>query len=219
MTLLLLVRHALTDATGSRLTGREPGHHLSETGRGQAEALAGRLRKIPLAAVYASPLERCVETARAIADGRGGSVEIEPALVEIGYGRWTGRPLAQLARTALWKQVQAAPSSVRFPGGESLVEAQRRSVAALDALVARHPRRIVAAVTHADVIRLVLAHYAGIHLDLFQRLTVAPASVSAVALGAGAPRILKVNDTGSLDELATARRRHRRAPTRRGMRG
>jgi probable phosphoglycerate mutase len=102
--------------------------------------------------------------------------------------------------------VQRTPSAVRFPDGETLVEVQHRSVAELDRVSAAHPKQIVAAVTHADVIRLALAHYAGIHLDLYQRLVVGPASVTAVVVGDGAPRIVRVNDVGSLADLVPSRR-------------
>jgi probable phosphomutase (TIGR03848 family) len=214
VTLLLLVRHALTEATGRRLSGNAPGHHLSAAGRSQAEALAERLRPLRLAAVYSSPIERCVETAEAVAAPRGVPVHGERDLREVEYGRWTGRPLAQLARTALWKRLQQHPSGVRFPDGESLDEVQTRAARALDAIAARHPRGIVAAVTHADVIRLALAHYSGIHLDLYQRLIVSPASVTAIALGDRIPRIVRTNDTGSLDDLGVrARRPVASAPT------
>jgi probable phosphoglycerate mutase len=207
VTLLLLVRHALTDVTGRRLSGSTPGIHLSEQGRIQAKDLAERLAPIRLAALYASPLERCVETAEAIAEPRDMEVHPMAALEEVGYGAWTGKSFAQLTRTALWKKVQHAPSSVRFPGGETLVEAQVRAVTALEALAARHPKATVAVVSHADIIRLSLAHLAGVHIDLFQRIIVSPASVSAVLLGDRIPRILRMNDTGSLADLATGTRR------------
>ena len=209
MALLLLVRHAVTEATGRRLSGSTPGIHLSPEGEAQAERLAERLAALRLDAVYASPLERCVETARAIAQPRRLLVRPIPELEEVGYGRWTGRSLAQLTRTALWKKVQQSPSSVRFPGGETLVEAQRRGVSALEMLAARHQTGTVAAVSHADLIRLALAHYAGVHIDLFQRIVVSPASVSAVLLGDRIPRILRVNDTGSLEDLVLRARRGR----------
>lgn len=212
MGLLLLIRHALTQATGKRLSGRTPGIHLSVEGRHQAEHLAGRLASLPLAAVYASPLERCLETAEAIAIPRGLAVRRVPELAEVDYGRWTGRSMPQLVRTTLWKKVQQAPSSVTFPEGEGLIDAQRRSVAALEEIAGRHPRSVVAVVSHADVIRLMLAHYAGLHIDLFQRLIVSPASVSAVALGDRIPRIVRMNDTGALDDLT----RRTSPPRRRG---
>ena len=201
MTLFLLIRHAVTDVTGKRLSGRLPGIHLSPAGREQAARLAERLRPLPIRRIYASPLERCVETAEAIAGGAHLPVHHLPELLEVSYGRWSGRPLAQLARTRLWTRIQQAPSAVRFPDGETLSEVQRRSVAALDQIADRGGQGPIAVVTHADVIRLVLAHYAGVHIDLFQRIVVGPASVSAVALGDRIPRILRVNDTGSLEDL------------------
>jgi probable phosphoglycerate mutase len=209
VTLLLLVRHAVTDVTGRRLSGSTPGIHLSEQGRLQAKDLAERLAPLRIAAVFASPLERCMETAEVIAEPRGLTVERVAALEEVGYGAWTGKTLTQLSRTALWKRVQNAPSSIRFPGGETLVEAQVRGVTALEAIAARHPRGTVAAVSHADIIRLSLAHFAGVHIDLFQRLIVSPASVSAVLLGDRVPRIIRTNDTGSLDDLAVRARPRR----------
>ena len=210
MALVLLIRHALTEATGRRLSGTTPGIHLSAEGKAQAAQLAERLEAVPLKAVYSSPLERCRETAETVASPRALDVVSVPDLIEVGYGRWTGRPLAQLARTALWKRVQQSPSSIRFPDGESLTEVQRRGADAVDAIAARHPRDTVAVVSHADVIRLLLAHYAGVHVDLFQRLIVSPVSVSAVLLGDRVPRILRMNDTGTLDDLV------RRAAAKRG---
>jgi len=202
VTLLLLIRHALTDATGKRLSGRTRGIHLSEAGRDQALRLAERLEPLPISAVYASPLERCVETARPFAAARGLDVRIEPRLIEVAYGAWTGRSMGQLTRTTLWKQVQSSPSSVRFPDGESLSEVQQRSVAALGDIAAAHPRGVAAVVTHADVIRLAVAHYCGAHIDLFQRFVVGTTSVSAVLLGDRIPRVLRINDTGTLEDLA-----------------
>jgi probable phosphomutase (TIGR03848 family) len=202
MTLLLLTRHGLTDVTGKRLSGSLPGIHLSEEGRAQAQGLVDRLSPIRLTDVYSSPLERCVETAQPISAARGIEVKVLADLEEIGYGRWAGRPIAQLMRTRLWRRIQLLPSSVEFPGGETLLDAQRRAVAALDAIAVRSSRGVVLVVTHADVIRLALAHYAGVHIDLFQRITVSPASVSALVLGDRIPRILRVNDTGSLADLA-----------------
>ncbi len=170
MPLLLLIRHALTDATGRSLVGWTPGVHLSEPGRGPARALAERLAPVPFAAVYSSPLERCLETAEPLAAQR--RIHVTPAedLGEVRYGDWTGRSLAQLARTRLWKTVQSAPSNARFPGGESLLEVQDRAAREVGRIAATHPRGVVAAFSHGDVIRLVLAHFAGVHVDLFQRL-------------------------------------------------
>jgi probable phosphomutase (TIGR03848 family) len=218
MALVLLIRHAVTDVTGRRLSGQAQGIHLSAEGRRHAQALAERLAPVRLAAMYSSPLERCFETAEAVVRGRSMAVSRVPELTEVGYGRWTGRPLAALARTALWKQVQQAPSSVRFPEGETFLEVQRRGIAAMDAIAAMHPRTVVGVCSHADVIRLLLAHYSGVHIDLFQRLIVSPASVSAVLLGERIPRIIRMNDTGTVSDLTRSKRpathRPRGRPTR-----
>jgi len=202
MTLLLLVRHADTPVAGKVLTGWSRGVHLNERGREQARALIGRLDGIPVEAVYSSPLERCRETAAPLARARGLEVRVRRALLEVDYGEWTNRPIRQLARTKRWQSVQHAPSSFRFPGGESLRGVQARAVDVVRTIAEAHPGGAVMVVTHADVVRLVLAELAGIHLDLYQRLAVEPASVSAVVLRDGQTRVLKVNDTGSLASLA-----------------
>jgi probable phosphoglycerate mutase len=137
-------------------------------------------------------------------------MEVVEELGETDTGDWTGRSLAQLARTKAWRSVHQAPSTFRFPGGESLLECHDRVVEAVSNLVAGHPREIVALVSHGDPIRLLLAHFAGVHLDLFQRMIVAPASVSAIAAGDGAPHILKVNDTGDLGDVVPPKPRSRR---------
>ncbi len=205
VTLLLLIRHALTDATGKRITGWTPGIHLSDRGREQAARLAERLAGVPIRAVYSSPLERCRETAAPLAAAAGRDVILRDELGEVRYGSWTNRPLAQLARTKLWKVVQQVPSRARFPGGESLLEVQERAVREAETIVAANPKGAIALVSHGDVIRLLLAHFAGVHPDLYQRLSVDPASVSVVAAGNGAPRIFKVNDTGGLADLLPRR--------------
>lgn len=208
MALLLLIRHAVTAATGKRLYGRAPGYHLSERGREQAERLAARLGVLPIAAVYSSPLERCEETARAVAEGLGLDVRVLEDLAEVDVGRWTGRSLAVARRSSLWRRIHE-DSSVRFPDGESLFDVQRRTVAALEEIAGAHRRDMVAVVSHGDPISVALAHVAGVHLDLFRRLEVAAASVSAVAMGNGPPRLLRLNDTGDLDDLVPRRTRSR----------
>lgn len=213
-TLLLLVRHGVTAETGSVLSGRAPGIDLSEDGRRQAEAAAERLARLPVAAVYASPIERTWQTAEPIAARHGLEVVALPGAVEADYGQWTGQRLRELSRTPLWRTVQATPSLAAFPSGESIRAMQARMVDALESVVARHPGQHVAVVSHADPIKAAVAHFAGLHLDLFQRLTVSPASVTALVLGAGAPVLAKLNDTGSLEDLrppSPKRRAERRA--------
>ena len=207
MTVLLLIRHGHTDVAGKVLAGWSRGVHLSEHGREQAEQLVARLEGIPIAAIYSSPLERCRETAAPLAAARRLPVRIRRELIETGYGELTGRSIRQVARTALWRRLQRSPSAVRFPGGESLRDVQSRAIDAALEIAVVHPRRTVVVVTHADVVQLLLAHGAGMHLDSFARLAADPGSISAIALEDGAIRILKVNDTGDLSGLAPRRRR------------
>src|SRR5213078_2307767 len=179
-TLVFLVRHALTRRTGAVLQGRAPGVHLSDDGRRQADGVAARLALLPkIAAVYASPLERARETAAAIARVRGASVRIERELTELDVGAWTGRSLKRLSRKPEWRAVQRHPSGFRFPGGESFVE--------------RHPASVVVVVSHADPIKAVVAHAIGAHLDLFQRIAIAPASITAIVYRSEGPLVLTLN--------------------------
>jgi probable phosphoglycerate mutase len=202
LTRLVLARHAVTAQTGPLLTGRAPGVDLSDDGRRQAEALAERLAGLPVAAVYASPIERTTQTADAVAARHGLAVKALPGVIEADYGEWTGGKIADLAKTDLWKTVQRAPSRARFPGGESLAEMQSRMVSAIEAVVADHAGDLVVIVSHADPIKAAIAHYTGVHLDLFQRIVVSPASVTAFAFSGHGVAMLKCNDTGTLDELA-----------------
>jgi probable phosphomutase (TIGR03848 family) len=216
MTTLLLIRHATTAVTGQRLGGRTQ-VSLDEKGRGQAGAAAERLAGLPLRAVYASPLARTMETARIVAEPHRLEVQPVDGLLEIEYGRWTDRPLGPLYRHKLWPVIQARPSLVRFPDGETIREAQVRAVDALEALVARHRRTMIAAVTHADFIKAVVAFYLGQPLDLFQRLVVSPASVTTLALAPGAqPALLRFNDDGPLtrERFATSKAPQRKARSR-----
>jgi probable phosphomutase (TIGR03848 family) len=210
MNLLLLLRHAATDQTGTRLSGWTPGLHLSDAGRRQAAALAERLAPLPIDAVYTSPLERCQETAAEVAGPRGLEVGALAELGEVRYGAWTGRELKELAKQPLWKVVQATPSLARFPDGESLLEMQARAVLAVERLREAHPRQTVAVCSHADVIKALAAHYLGLHLDLFQRLVVGPASVTALGFGP-VPHLLRLNDSGGNGDLAPPKRRRREA--------
>ena len=196
-TLVLLVRHAVTPTTGVKLPGRAPGLHLSDEGRRQADAAAARIAGIPkLAAVYASPLERARETALPIARARGLAVRIERDLSELDIGEWTGLSIKRASRKPEWAIIQRHPSGFRFPGGESFLEMQTRMTTALGRLVARHPGEIVAAVSHADPIKAVVAQALGTPLDLFQRIFIAPASISVIAYRPDGPAVLTVNSMG-----------------------
>jgi probable phosphomutase (TIGR03848 family) len=200
-TSLVLVRHAVTAHTGPLLSGRAPGIDLSEEGRAQADALGARMAALPVTAVYASPIERTAQTAQAVAAPHALDVRCLEGVLEADYGDWTGQKLADLAKTDLWKLVQRTPSRVVFPGGEAMATMQTRMVVALEAVVVAHPGELVVVVSHADPIKAAIAHFTGVHLDLFQRIVVSPASVTAFAFGPHGVSMLKCNDTGGLDDL------------------
>lgn len=201
MTLLLLIRHGTNDWVHGRLAGWTPGVRLNEEGRKQAQALSERLGDLPIAAIYSSPLERTIETAQAIATPRNLMVRLIEGIGEVRYGEWTGGELKELSKHELWPGVQFYPSGTRFPGGETLGEVQMRGVATLDSLRAQHPKEIIAVVSHADMIKLVVSYYIGMHIDLFQRLIINPASLTALAFERMGPRLVAFNDTGSLEHL------------------
>ncbi|MCS6578758.1 MSMEG_4193 family putative phosphomutase [Curtobacterium poinsettiae] len=221
MATVLLVRHGRTTANATGvLAGRTAGVRLDAVGRTQAERTAERIAAVPVVAVVSSPLERCRQTARAILDRQPGrqtdrqsgasDLLIERAITEADYGQWQGRKLADLAKEPLWRTVQANPSAVVFPGGESMQTMQSRAVAAvrrIDAEVeAEHgPGAVWVAVSHGDIIKSVLADAFGMHLDLFQRIGVGPASVSVVRYGEHRPEVVATNtESGDLSWLRTA---------------
>ncbi len=202
LTLVLLVRHATTETTGKLLPGRAGGLHLSMSGRAEAAAVAERVSQVPrLACVYSSPMERAKETAEPIAAAAGLLVREEPRLNECDFGDWTGRKLADLRELPEWRTLQRRPSGFRFPGGESFLEMQVRISSAVEELAVLHRGESVVVVSHADPIKAAAANAAGMHLDCFQRLVVAPASVTALAYGGYTPLLLTLNSL--VDDLKT----------------
>jgi probable phosphomutase (TIGR03848 family) len=213
MATVILVRHGRTTANVKGiLAGRSAGVALDAVGRGQAARTGERLADVPLVAVVSSPLERCRQTARAILDLQKNAPRslVDRAITECDYGQWQGRSLAELAKEQLWSVVQAQPSAAEFPGGESLATMQARAVAAIRkhdaAFEAEHgPGAVWAAVSHGDIIKSILADAYGMHLDLFQRINVGPASVSIIRYGPSRPDVIATNTTsGDLSWLAAA---------------
>lgn len=198
-----MVRHGRTPTTGKVLPGRAAGLHLADSGKAEAEAVAKRIAEIKgVSAVYASPLERARETATPIGKILGQKVNIHKGLLECDFGDWTGAQLTALMKKPEWTTVQKAPSTFRFPNGESFTEMQQRMVSALDDIRAKHPGGIVVCVSHADPIKAAVAHAMGTHIDLFQRIVISTCSVSAVAYSPSGPVVLTVNSTGgSLADL------------------
>lgn len=205
MVTIILVRHGENDwVKKNRLAGWIPDIHLNENGRLQAQAAADRLARLPVKAVYSSPVLRCMETAVTIATPHILNVVELPAVGEVHYGQWEGQKIKKLARQPAWQAVQHYPSRFQFPEGESLRGVQFRAVEALETLSARHEKEVIIVVSHADLIKLILAYYLGVHVDLFQRLVVSPASASVLALQPnGVVRVVRVNDDGPL-ELPTS---------------
>ncbi|GAA3823496.1 histidine phosphatase family protein [Nocardioides panacisoli] len=220
MATVILVRHGRTTANASGvLAGRTAGVRLDDTGAEQARRVAERIAAVPIDALVTSPQERCRQTARAIAAARADAARTvtDRGLAECDYGEWQGRPIRELAKEKLWQTVQRQPSAAVFPGGESMVTMQQRAVSAVRrrdaAIEAEHGAGSVwVAVSHGDIIKSVLADALGMHLDLFQRLHVDPASVSIVQFTPDRPYVLATNSTaGDLSWLkrpaAKARRR------------
>lgn len=212
-TTVFLLRHATTASTGKRLGGRTEAP-LDDAGRAQAHAAARHLTAVPFRAVYSSPLPRTMETASILAEPHRLDVTPTEGLIEVEYGRWTDRTLAQVSRNRLWPVIQSRPSLVAFPDGETIRQAQLRAVDAVEELVARHKGRVIAAVSHADVIKAVVSFYLGQPLDLFQRIVIEPASSTVLQLAPGGrPALLRLNDTGPWDpERLRARRPPKTGP-------
>jgi probable phosphomutase (TIGR03848 family) len=211
MATVILVRHGRTTANaGGTLAGRLPGVKLDETGIGQAARTGERLAVVPLTAVVTSPLERCRQTARTIlrAQPGGSRLSTDRAFTECDYGEWQGRPLKDLAREKLWSLVQTQPSAATFPGGESMAAMQARAVSAVrrrDAAIEEEfgADAVWAVVSHGDVIKSIIADALGMHLDLFQRIQVDPASISIIRYTGPRPYVLATNThAGDLSWLA-----------------
>ena len=201
-TVVLFVRHGKTPTTGSVLPGRARGLHLSDEGRSQAQATAERIvAAADVHAVYASPLERARETATPIGRACGVSVKVDRGLLECDFGDWTGAELKTLMKLPEWTTVQRYPSGFSFPGGESFAAMQARMADTVARLCARHPGETIVAVSHADPIKAAVADALGTPLDLFQRIMIAPCSVSAVAYNATGPAVLAVNSTSTIGDL------------------
>ena len=200
MAIIILIRHGENEwVKEHKLAGWIEGVHLNENGRQQAADAAERLAHLPLKALYSSPVERCMETAQYIAEKTGLPLQTLPEVGEVRYGEWEGEKIEELAKLPEWHVVQHVPSRHQFPSGESLREVQFRVINALEKLAASHADDMIAVCSHADLIKLILAHYLGTHIDLFQRIVISPASASVLMLGKkGEIRVLRTNDTGPI---------------------
>lgn len=212
MATVILVRHGRSTANAAGiLAGRADGVELDDLGRAQAARTADRLSVVPVVGLVTSPMLRCRQTAQLVLERQAGTLDpiVENGITECDYGDWQGRPLADLAKEPLWSDVQARPSAVVFPGGESLAGMQARSVAAIRrhdaAFEAKHGSAAVwVATSHGDIIKSILADALGTHLDLFQRIAVSTASVSIIRYGSSGPEVIATNsESGDLARLAS----------------
>ncbi len=193
-TTIFLVRHAAHDLLGRVLTGRMAGVRLGAEGRRQSERLAERLSREEIVAVYSSPLERARETAAPIAERLGLRVETRDAITDLDFGDWSGRSFDELDADPRWAKWNGARATARPPGGESMLDAQWRAVGEVERVVGAHPQESVVMVSHADVIKAVLAFYLGLALDGIARFEVSPASISTVLIGAWGAKVHAINE-------------------------
>ncbi len=208
MTQILLIRHAVNDfvKTG-KLAGWTPEVHLNEEGQAQAAALGRRLADVPIKQIYASPLERTMETAEAIRQHHQHLSIIPNAEIgEVRYGDWEGMEINALRSRKMWQVVQEYPSRAYFPNGETMRGVQERAVNEIERLAAAHPRDLIVVVSHADLIKMVMAHFLGMHLDNFQRIVISPASINTLMLGFGRPYVATINDVAHVAQMERERK-------------
>jgi probable phosphoglycerate mutase len=198
MTKIILIRHATTDSVGKRLSGRMTGVHLNEEGRQQANSLAERLAGLQINEIHSSPLERATQTAEPLAKSLQLTTIINEDFLEMNFGEWTNKSFEELKNDNQFQLFNTFRSSTRIPGGESMMEAQTRIVTGIHKLVSKHPNQNIAVFSHSDMIKSAIAHFAGIHLDMFQRIEISPASVSIIEFYDEAIRIIVVNHTGNI---------------------
>jgi probable phosphoglycerate mutase len=194
MLTIILIRHGDNDLVKTRLVGRLPGVHLNEHGRKQAIQVAEALADISISAIYSSPMERALETAAPLANSKGLQVEIRNGLNEVDYGTWQGKTYKQLRHTKYWQQVQQKPALIQFPGGESIVDAQKRVCKELDNIrMSCKPDDVVACITHGDAIRLAALHYLGAPLDSLHRINIDLTSMTIIQWKNDEPCLLYMN--------------------------
>lgn len=195
---LLLIRHATTDAVGKKLSGRMAGVHLNEEGKIQAKKLVEQLLNLPIAAIFSSPLERAIETADPIAASHDLTTIAAEDFLEIDFGEWTNLPFEELEKEPQFHLFNSFRSSTRIPGGELMPEAQTRMITGIQKLHSQHHNETIAIISHSDLIKATIAYYAGIHLDMLQRIEIDPASVSIIDIYDETARVVLFNHTGKI---------------------
>jgi len=183
---LLLIRHGQTTwNVEHRLPGQLPGIELTDSGREQAKHLAEALAMFPLSAIISSPLARAIETAEYLVQGRDLTIQLEPDLMDIDLGHWSGRDRDELFKSdPAWKAFVRDPTVA--PGDvETFPELEQRVVTAVECWLQKDSTGSYPAfVTHADVIKLLITHYMGVEVERARSLLIDNASVSVVDLEA-----------------------------------
>ena len=188
-----LVRHARHDRLDHTLCGRMEGVRLGADGLAEARAVGDRLAREPLSAVYTSPMERCRQTAEAVAAPHALAPQLDHAFTEVDFGDWTGLSFEQLKADPRWAPWNERRSLNRPPGGESLGEAQMRAWRGVETLCASHPDEAVAVVSHSDIVKALVAHVLGVDLDLHHRIAVDPVSITTLAVGDWGAKLTRLN--------------------------
>lgn len=194
MATFLFIRHGLNDFTGKKLIGRLPGIHLNEVGENQAVAIADYLRDTAITAIYSSPLERASETALPLARQKNLPIIFHEGLSEVDFGKLQGKTSKQLKNMKIWEIVHNTPTQVQFPGGETLIQSQQRVVSFIEEISPGYGEKdIIACFSHSDIVRLMLANYLCIPMDIFHRLTIDTGSITTLRHSAKGIRVLGMN--------------------------
>jgi len=190
MSRIFLLRHAHSTANARGiLAGRMEGISLSPKGKKQQQELLERLVESEFQQVISSPMQRCLETINGFKD----SPEVVSEFQEVDYGDWTGKKMSSLARNKAWREIHKHPASVRFPNGETLPEVQTRALLGLDKYISNKAKNVLVS-THADVVKVILLHALGSHLNNIDKISVDNASFSIIEINGNDYRVLTVND-------------------------
>ncbi len=193
MPTLFLVRHGETDWNRSgQIMGARP-VPLNPRGQAQAQRVATLLHSRPLAALLSSPVARALETAEILSTSLGVPVTVEQGVTEIGVGEWEGLFWKDVADEIVKQNWYGNPRETRFPGGETLQETQIRAVAAVEHALAGKASAPVLFVSHADVIRAVVAHFLGLHLSSVRQIRIDNGSLTALDVNGTLADLLFLN--------------------------
>lgn len=210
MSTLIFLRHAHSQANESNvLAGRTPGVLLSQKGKRQATQLIERIGKARVDQLHLSPITRCQLTLDPWLDSKFSSaierLDIREEFTEMDYGDWSGKKLSSLRRSPLWKPIQETPSKVKFPGGESFRQAQKRAIEGCEELFSSRGNKNHLIVSHSDLIKLIAVHYLEAHIDTFQRIDISQASFTVIQKSSRGLNILAINSASDLRSIVGER--------------